>query len=200
MISDFYVFYHAIISHSSQNTERSESQEMFPAISYISKQEVYLNYVCLCALGVFANIQSNYSSALTKNNSVYSPDHCRVANHHYEAVQFRVTKSGCYTFISKSDLSIIGYLYTHSFNVFNPNSEWFVSHHSNENNAQLNFTVQLDSTIKYVLIVSTYLPNKMGNFSIIVFGASEVIFTHMSKLCFSFENQPIPLLLLLRKY
>lgn len=139
------------------------------------------NDFCLCVVGVSVNVQSNYSSALTTNNPVCSPDHCLVANHYYEAIQLAVSSSGCYTLISKSTVNILGYIYIHSFNVFNPNFNAFVHHNVDENNVHLNFIVQLQTAINYALVVSTFLPNEIGSFSITASGANKVTFNRMSK-------------------
>lgn len=128
-----------------------------------------------------ASVQSKYSSALTSNHPIYSPDHYKVANHYYEAVKLTVSNSDCYTFISTSDVNTIGYIYNDDFDVAEPNSNWLVHHQSNENGTQFNFTVQLETVMKYVLVVSSYLPNEIGNFSIIVSGISKVNFSRISK-------------------
>lgn len=180
--SDIYALYHTIIVSLFGSKERLRKSIDTSNYFILFKTGHVLNYFCfLCTIGASANVQSNYSSALTKNNSIYSPDDCKIANHYYEAIQLSVSKSGCYNFISQSNVSIIGYIYIHSFDVFNPNSDWLVHHDGNDNNAQFNFTVQLETAIKYVLIVSTYLPDDIGNFFIIVSGASKVNFSRLSK-------------------
>lgn len=128
------------------------------------------------------NIRSNYCSALTKNHSIYSPNDCKIANHnYYEAIQLTIVNSGCYTFISKSNVKIIGSIYIHSFDVSTPNSNLIVHQHGNKNKTRFNFTVQLETAITYVLVVSTYLPNEIGNFSITVSGGSKANFSRMGK-------------------
>lgn len=135
----------------------------------------------LCTTGVSSSIQSNYSSALTMKHPIYSLDGCEIPNRHYEAIQLTVSNSGCYTFISKSAVNIIEYIYIHSFDVSNPNSIWSAHYNGNEKSTQFNFTVQLQTAINYVLVVSTYLPNEIGDFSIMMSGASKINFSRMSK-------------------
>ena len=131
---------------------------------------------------MLANIQkSEYSSRLTKNSPIYSPDYCNVSNHYYEAIQLTVSSNGCYTFISESNIGIIESIYNDSFDVFMLNSNLLLHYHGNKNDIGFNFTVQLETKITYVLILSTYLPSMMGTFSITVYGASKVKFTRMSK-------------------
>lgn len=132
-------------------------------------------------IGLSTGIQSNYFSALTKNHPVYSLGSCSIVNRYYEAIQLTVSTSGCYAFIIKSDINIIMTIYIDSFYLFYPRAEYFAYNHGNQNNTLSNFTVQLDATVVYVLIVTTYLPHTMGNFSIVASGTSKVNFNHMGK-------------------
>ena len=136
---------------------------------------------CLYIIDVSANIQSNYFSALTRNSPRYSPDDCTLATHYYEAIELTVSNSGCHTFVSTSSINIVVYIYIHYFNISNPNANWLMHHHISENNTQSNFTVRLETANKYVLVVSTYVPNEIGTFSIMVSGVNKVNLSRMSK-------------------
>ena len=92
-----------------------------------------------------------------------------------------VSENGCYNFIIKSNVNMIGYIYTHYFDELNPNSNLFIYHSGNKPDVQYNFTIQLDITTKYILVVSTYYPYITGKFSIVVSGPANVSFNHISK-------------------
>lgn len=152
------------------------------SFSVIKQSESSINYpLCSRTIGVSANVQSSYFSALTKNHSIHSPHRCRKANHYFEAVQLSVSHTGCYTFISKSDVNLVGYVYVHSFDLSNPNANLFVHYDGNENSAQFNFTVQLETASEYVLVVSTYLSNEIGSFSITASGPNTIDFSRIGK-------------------
>lgn len=127
------------------------------------------------------NVQSNYLSALTQSSQLYSFDSSTIANRYYEVIQLAVSKSGCYHFIIKSYMHIIAYIYNNTFNALDLNSDLLAYHNGNETNTQIYFTLQLNITTTYMLVISTYFPTMIGNFSIHVYGPDQVHMNATSK-------------------
>lgn len=113
---------------------------------------------------------------MTEISSKYQPSDCKIANHYYEAIKIKISNHDCYTFIIKSSINIVAYIYQHNFNIYKPHLNLLVHYNGSQNETQLNFEVYLQTTIKYVLVVTTYLPNIIGNFSIVVSNPSQVNF------------------------
>lgn len=162
-----------------KNTEGIIIEKLFDFSPYLP--------LCLDITNESENIQSTYFSVLTRNSPRYSPDDCTPATHYYEAIQLTVSNSGCHEFVSTSPISIVMYLYIHHFNISNLNANWFVHYHIRENSTESKFTVRLKNAIKYVLMISTYVPGKIGNFPIMVSGTGKVDFSRMSKSFSSFH-------------
>lgn len=120
---------------------------------------------------------------MTRNHPIYSPNDCKVVNHYYEAIQFTVSNNGCYTFISKSNVNIAETVYIHSFEAANPITNWIANHHGNKNNDPFNFTLQLENSFTYVLVVSMIHSYDRGNFSVNVSGSGKIDFNRLSKYC-----------------
>lgn len=83
--------------------------------------------------------------------------------------------------MSKSSVNLIGYVYYDYFNVFKPSFNLFAQHNNSESNTQFNFEIYLLATMRYVLVVSTYFPNTIGNFSIFLSGPSEINVKRLSE-------------------
>ena len=88
--------------------------------------------------------------------------------------------SGSYTIESNGSLDTYGYLYINSFvRVF-----WMQNllASNDDDGEHPNFAINyvLQSMTKYILVTTTYYPNKTGTFSIIANGPGVVNFTHVN--------------------
>lgn len=92
-------------------------------------------------------------------------------NHYYEALQINVTETGNYTFISVSRIDTYGYLF---INDFDPTlvCKTLIAENDDAKDDNLQFQIQyyLQSSIMYILVVTTYFSNTTGKFSIVVEG------------------------------
>ena len=126
-------------------------------------------------------VQSTYASTLTTESAIYSRGSCLSVNYFYEAIEISTVTGAYYAFWSNSTLDMYGYIYKNTFNPFNPSIN-LLSQDDNECfNMQFLLRVQLQANTTYVLVATTYRPNRMGNFSIIISGPAKVTLNRISE-------------------
>ncbi|CAF4225026.1 unnamed protein product, partial [Adineta steineri] len=117
--------------------------------------------------------QTIYASELTTNSSMYF-DSFSSSSSYYEITQVNVHRSGLYTFLSKSYMNTYGYIYKDYFNLLNPKENLIVDNDDSCDLRQFRFTVALETSITYTLIVSAYGNATIGTFLIFVSGPNNV--------------------------
>ncbi|CAF0918842.1 unnamed protein product [Adineta steineri] len=145
--------------------------------------------LCACGLGslvlqkIAVNtpsvVQTVYASKLTTNSSTYLLD-CSSSSSYYEAIQVKVSRSGLYTFFSKSNLDTYGSIYKDYFNPSNPIKNRLNYDDNSCNQRQFGFTIALETSITYILVVTTNDYSKIGAFSIFVSGPNNVDLKYIS--------------------
>ncbi|CAF1020616.1 unnamed protein product [Adineta steineri] len=118
-------------------------------------------------------VQTPYTPDLTTNNPTYLLS-CSSSSSSYEAIQVHVRRSGFYTFFSKSNMDTYGSIYKDYFNPSNPNENRLNYDDDSCSTDQFKFTTALETSITYILIVTTSSPNPTGAFSIFVSGPDRV--------------------------
>ncbi|CAF4018380.1 unnamed protein product [Adineta steineri] len=136
----------------------------------------YLEESCVNTSSV---VQTIYVSKLTTNSSTYFTQ-CSGLNSYYEAIQVNVLRSGLYTFFSKSDMDTYGSIYNEYFNPSNPFENRLSDNDDSCDQHQFKFTVALESSIKYILVVSAFFSRVTGEFSIFVSGPENVDLKNIS--------------------
>jgi hypothetical protein len=91
-------------------------------------------------------------------------------------IEIYVSISGIYTITCQSDMDTGGFLYKDSFNPNDWNYNSLASDDDGGGNGQFMLSITLESTTKYILLVTTYYPNVIGAFSIIAKGEASVTF------------------------
>ncbi|CAF0784744.1 unnamed protein product [Adineta steineri] len=126
-------------------------------------------------------VQTVYASKLTTNSSTYLRS-CfgSGSTFYYEAIQVTIRRSGLYTFFSKSNMSTHGSIYKDYFDPSNPHENQLLSADVNCKPLQFKFTIALETSITYILIVTTYTPKETGEFLIFVSGPNNVNLKTMS--------------------
>ncbi|CAF1461013.1 unnamed protein product [Adineta steineri] len=133
--------------------------------------------------------KSIYKSAITSNSSTYI-HHCRKSGSYYQAIQMNVTITGVYTFLIKSEMTVIfQYMHQNSFDPFNMSKNAIIYAIINNLNYLIDYrspfqlmeTLQLQANMPYVFIMTTCSPNNTGNFSIEVFGPNHVNFNRIGE-------------------
>ena len=115
------------------------------------------------------SLRAIYSSQLTTDHQVY-PRICGTGNYHYETIQINVQLSGSYTFDnSNSSILLYGYLYENNFDPTYPMKNLII-----ESNYSCNNPFKLGSYLEtnriYILVVTTFISNVKGSFTILVTG------------------------------
>jgi hypothetical protein len=118
---------------------------------------------------------------LTANSPTYSHTSCGSSNYHYEAIQVNVTESGCYSFGSNSSINIFVYIHKDKFDPFNPSTNSVARLDAKLINTQVKVITHLQAGTPYVLVVTTWSPNVIGTFSIIVSGPNKVNLNRLSE-------------------
>ncbi|CAF1171017.1 unnamed protein product [Adineta steineri] len=124
-------------------------------------------------------VQTVYASKLTANSSTYFRS-CSDSSSYYEAIQVNVHTDGVYTFFSKSSMITEGYIYEERFNPSYPTKNQLSVKPNNCDSPQFTFIIALETSITYILIVTTWAPNITGAFSIFVSGPNHVDLKNIS--------------------
>ncbi|CAF3990423.1 unnamed protein product, partial [Adineta steineri] len=130
----------------------------------------YLEESCMNTSTV---VQTVYASEFTTNSSTYFLSSLSSSSY-YEAIQVNVRRSGLYTFVSKSNMDTIGFIYNDYFNPSHPNENRLVYNDDSCGAAQFRFTIVLETSITYILVVTIYDSKVTGAFSIFVSGPNHV--------------------------
>ncbi|CAF1338360.1 unnamed protein product [Adineta steineri] len=123
-------------------------------------------------------VLSQYSSALNSSSATY----CRTGNcssseyYYFSAFLINVNTSGYYTIGSQSNMDTYGYIYSISFNASVPLQNMMAYSDDDGGNRQFSLYLFIDTTIKYILIATTYASDTVGAFSIISYGPGSVQF------------------------
>ncbi|CAF0990062.1 unnamed protein product, partial [Adineta ricciae] len=135
-----------------------------------------------------------YSSELTLSSDRYSragrtdyftagygatADDNSLSNFFYEAIQLTITATGTYTFISRSSIDTFGYIYRDHFEPENPDANIQAEDDQSGGSDQFKMTAYLYANRLYVLVVTTWVGNTIGPFSIVVEGQHPVGFNRL---------------------
>lgn len=101
---------------------------------------------------------------------------------YYQAIQATVSIAGNYTFLSKSSVDTVGYLYIRSFNPYNAALNLMVKDDDGGNELQFRIEAQLILGESYILVVTTYWEFVTGDFSISSVGPAYVSLTSITPL------------------
>jgi hypothetical protein len=124
--------------------------------------------------------QTEYSSELTMSSQTFVVAGCRMAKY-YEAVQINVIGSGYYTFHHNSSIDVSDSVYENDFDPLDPSKNIVTQKNETIHDHLFDFIAYLETNRKYILVVTTTLPDKTGPFSIIVFGPNNVRFSRLGK-------------------
>ena len=129
----------------------------------------------LFKIGVQAQINSTYSSALTANHSQYHRYNGQSAHYFYEAIEVKVSSSDNITFISNSPTDMYGCIYNNTFDPSNSSLNLLQFNDDGGGNLQFLLKVAFEANSVYILVVTTYSPNVMTTFSVTAHGTNGVV-------------------------
>ncbi|CAF4194965.1 unnamed protein product, partial [Adineta steineri] len=121
-----------------------------------------------------------YLSSLTPNSSIYFRE-CSELDSYYEAIQMNVTTTGHYAFQVNSEMTTMyAYIYTNNFNPFDVSKNMMRHSGDSGNQGQSKVTAALQVNMIYVVVITTLVPNRTGNFSIQGSDRSYISFNRIS--------------------
>ena len=97
--------------------------------------------------------------------------------------------SGLYTLSSASDIDTYGYLYEDHFNLLSPTENIMSEDDQGCRNDQFKLVDTLQSSVMYVLVVTTYYAETTGKFLIFASGPNNVNFKSISEYLYFVHNQ-----------
>ncbi len=124
--------------------------------------------------------ESMYSSKLTVSTQTYSRE-CSNSKYYYETIQVHVEETGNYSFTSISSIKTYGYIYNNSFNPFNPNENLLSDNDVKCDKYQFQLKVYLQINVTYILVVTTFSPKEIGNFSVHATGPGNISLNQISE-------------------
>ena len=126
-------------------------------------------------------IRSSYSSELSISSASFLGTDCAAQQYYYEALQFTVAVNGSFAFYSESVMDTIGSIHVGSFNPLNLSVNRIAGEKSEFRRGELGLRISTQINNTYVLVVTTKVPQTLGNFTIIVFGPAHVELQRISK-------------------
>lgn len=118
-----------------------------------------------------------HSSELTVDSPTYYRDF-QVPKCYYETFEIRVKRNGLYVLWSENNkIRPYGYIYKNDFDPLKPFVNLLLKHDGSCNDEQFKLIINLEVNIRYVLVVTTYFPNTIGNFSFSISGQENISFT-----------------------
>ena len=128
------------------------------------------------------SIQSTYySSKLTPDSQKYSRTGCSALEYFYEAIEINVSETSDYSISSNSIMDTYGFIYENNFDVFNLTKNLIETNDDNGCDGQFKLTKQLRIETRYILIVTTFDPNRFETFSVVVIGSKNVSINRISE-------------------
>ncbi|CAF1216350.1 unnamed protein product [Adineta ricciae] len=115
-------------------------------------------------------IESPYTSELNENSQMFGHTDCETLNYYFEAIEMEVLENGCYSFTFNSTIRIYSYIYEDYFKPVIPSKNLFSQIDQNIRTDQFQLEAPLQKNTKYILVVTTFIPNVTGTFSINVTG------------------------------
>jgi hypothetical protein len=101
--------------------------------------------------------------------------------YYYEAFEVNVPEIRYYTIQSSSNIDTYGSIYENGFNRLNPTENLVANDNDAGGNSQFKLHIPLYFDTKYILIVTTFLPEKIGDVNITLLGVNNVTVTRLSE-------------------
>ena len=126
-------------------------------------------------------MQSTYESELSATTDRYSRDQCQSSNYYYQALEMKIETSGIYRFQMNNANRMLGYLYQDTFNPLDPSINLLSESGRECNGYQLWMNTSLLSNTTYILVATTDVPGRTGEFTIRSFGTANIAFSRISE-------------------
>jgi hypothetical protein len=128
-------------------------------------------------LGNLPAVVSTHASALTYLSSTFCRvSFCSRAKYYYQAIRMNVSKSGSYVVFSNSSIDTYGFIYNNHFNASSPTENLLMLNDDGPYGNQIQMIISLETTVDYILVVTTYRASMEGIFSVTGRGLGSVRF------------------------
>jgi hypothetical protein len=118
-----------------------------------------------------------HASALTNRSlSFCRVSICSRAIYYYEAIRINASKSGPYLFSSNSSIDTYGLIFKNHFKAASLNENFLMQNDDGPSGNQFQIIISLETTVNYILVVTTYTTNVKGNFSVTGRGVGSISF------------------------
>ena len=119
--------------------------------------------------------QVNYSSSLNRRSPMFCRNgSCANATHYYQSFIFNASSSGTHVIGSASTLDTYGLLYNGTFNPLDPRENLISEDDDGLGNNQFGFAVDLQSSVRYIVVATTFAGNRRGNFTLLIYAPGTV--------------------------
>jgi hypothetical protein len=124
---------------------------------------------------------SNYSSTLNTNSTTFSRRKRDTPKHYAVVLRINVPISGQYRILNNSSMNAYGILYRDTLDPIDPSRNEIARDFRSCGNGKFRLEFNLQQSVAYILVVTTYSDYTTGTFSILIIGRSAVTFTRLSK-------------------
>ena len=119
-------------------------------------------------------------ASLTTGSPSFTRYSGNAGNFYYQAFRVTVPASGSFRFASLSNVDSFGYLYSPTFDPSSPAVNLLAFDDDSGSNGQFRFTLSLQSNTNYILVVTTYGSNVIGDINVLVSGLTGATVTPVS--------------------
>ncbi|CAF0989789.1 unnamed protein product [Adineta ricciae] len=122
-----------------------------------------------------SNTVSQYSSALTISSQTFCRGaSCLDASQYFEAFRLTVLATGLYSMKSSGSLDTYGYLYSGTFDPFNPTANLVTSNDDDGGSRQFMMNATLQASVQYIIVVTSYYTFNLGSYTVTITGPGSV--------------------------
>lgn len=122
-------------------------------------------------------VNTTVITVLTNRSSRFVRYRETTGTYYYQAYTVLVSSSGLYRFTSFSNVDTYGYLYANGFFPESPRINIYGFDDDTAGYSQFQFTMLLNSSASYTLVVTTFSPEISGNITILVSGLTRATLT-----------------------
>ena len=129
-----------------------------------------------------SSISLSFISALSQINPVFRrPPRMSLLPYYYAAFYINVNTTGYYNISSftRSRLDTVGYIYNNTFDAEVPTENLLLWNDDDAGDGQFLLSLFIETTVKYILVVTSFYSNQTGTFSILTTNAGAIRFTYI---------------------
>lgn len=130
---------------------------------------------------IIENVTSIHYNSLSTSSPTFSRPNGGPEHYFYQAIAVTVTLSGNYRFFSNSSIDTYGYFYRNAFFASTPTDNLIAWSDDSAAGQQFFIEIDLQNNINYVLVITTYYAQIMGDFIVVGIGPSRINYTLLAE-------------------